>query len=50
MYLKRHLNFIGGLPTGLSGCDKRAEAPEAEGLKTTATADAMSSMEKSFDS
>lgn len=33
------------LPIGLSGCDKKPEAPKIEAPKTTATADAMPSME-----
>ena len=33
------------LPIGLSGCDKKPEAPKVEAPKAAATADAMSNME-----
>ena len=32
------------LPIGLSGCDKKPDAPQVEAPKVTATADAMSNM------
>ena len=39
------LTALIALPIGLSGCDKKPEAPKVEAPKAAATADAMSSME-----
>ena len=39
------LTALIALPVGLSGCDKKPEAPKVEAPKAAATADAMSSME-----
>ena len=39
------LTALIALPIGLSGCDKKPEAPKVEAPKAAATADAMSNME-----
>ena len=39
------LTALIALPIGLSGCDKKPEAPKVEAPKAAATADTMSSME-----
>ena len=39
------LTALIALPIGLSGCDKKPEAPKVEAPKSAASADAMSSME-----
>ena len=39
------LTALIALPLGLSGCDKKPEAPKVDAPKADATADAMSSME-----
>ena len=39
------LTALIALPIGLSGCDKKPEAPEVEAPKAAATADAMPNME-----
>ncbi len=38
------LTALVSLPVGLSGCDKKPQAPEVEAPKAAATADAMSGM------
>ncbi len=38
------LTALMALPIGMSGCDKKPEAPTVEAPKTAATADAMSNM------
>ena len=44
------LTALIALPIGLSGCDKKPEAPKVEAPKAAATADTMSSMEMPVNS
>ena len=47
---KLALAALMALPIGLSGCDKKPEAPKVEAPKVAATADAMSNMAMPADS
>ena len=47
---KLALALLMALPIGLSGCDKKPEAPKVEAPKVAATADAMSNMAMPADS
>ena len=47
---KLDLALLMALPIGLSGCDKKPEAPKVEAPKVAATADAMSNMAMPADS
>ena len=43
------LTALIALPIGLSGCDKKTQAPKVEAPKTAATADTMAGMEMAAD-